>query len=393
MTVLKTCALVGLSLAVLLASCAKKNTASPLAAKRATSVVKGTVVDKAGNKLSGVLVTVDADGSSGQTSVSGPDGNFTITAIEAGTYTVRFHFADYRDTATGTITLGYNDTAYINTKKQMKMTYRYGVLKGTVTDSAGAPAPNSGVAIDQLGLTTQAITGNYTISRVEPGDYTIYASNSNLGCGSTATKIHVAAEDTAKNTGISLTEQGGGVSGTLLDASGKPMAGAVVTAMGGLLATTVDAKGNFFLGNIPSGGQFVLVILKSNGDTARLAVAGIQGEKVLKLDSVRVGAVAAATNNMTVIAPAIMVDPTQDSIMLTASVAVSAGTVVDHYDWDINGVSGVDTSTAVGYLKIPTGAVGTRTVTVVAVSVAGKSSAAISLKVVVIAPPKITQFR
>ena len=61
--------------------------AAPFAAEGA-GTIRGTLVDRAGQPLSGYKVRViDATGSSVESQITGPDGSFEIPDIPAGTYT------------------------------------------------------------------------------------------------------------------------------------------------------------------------------------------------------------------------------------------------------------------------------------------------------------------
>ncbi|HZI65255.1 MAG TPA: carboxypeptidase regulatory-like domain-containing protein, partial [Thermoanaerobaculia bacterium] len=136
-------------------------------------------------------------------------------------------------------------------------------ISGRVTDEAGKPVPgakvraSAGLAFEEEDVplyaeTTTGVDGSFTIPNAPPS----------AGRVTARAKGYWPATQTSfreRVTTARLTLRSGGtLSGTLLDAAGKPVEGAVVVS--GSLATKTDAAGAFRLAGVPAGGQSVEAI-------------------------------------------------------------------------------------------------------------------------------------
>jgi len=183
--------LIILVLLMLLPSC--KSTSSPdTDGVTTTGTISGTVTDAStGNPISGasvstnpttLLVTTDAQG------------RFSISNVTPGSYTVSASASGYiAGSASVTVTGGQTATA--NLALQPEPTT--GTISGHVTEE-GTGTPIAGASVSTQPATTTATSdsqGDYTISDVTPGSYTVTASAS--GYMDDSTNVTVTAGQTS----------------------------------------------------------------------------------------------------------------------------------------------------------------------------------------------------
>lgn len=151
---------------------------------------------------------------------------------------------------------------------------RTGTVSGTIRSTSGNGSPGAGISgatvylVSSNGTTipgrgtfsaTSDSTGNYNITGVEPGTYTVAAyKNGFTRTTSNTTTTFTVEGDATQNASLTLLPAAPGtLSGTVKDASGNLIAGATVTfnpAGGGTaqIATT-NANGQYSLPTIPAG--------------------------------------------------------------------------------------------------------------------------------------------
>ncbi len=118
--------------------------------------IKGVVVSVAGTSLS--AMTDDS-------------GNYTISDVPTGTYTVNASAQGY-NTGTQGATVNENLTTTVNF--QLVLLPTTGEIAGRVTNTSGAPIVSAGVTLDEgVGSVITDASGAYRFSNVRPGSHTV----------------------------------------------------------------------------------------------------------------------------------------------------------------------------------------------------------------------------
>ncbi|MCU0608275.1 MAG: carboxypeptidase regulatory-like domain-containing protein [Chitinispirillaceae bacterium] len=351
--------------AILLIYCGRKNT-NPIGVEVHRSTVKGRIVDKNGAGLSGALITSDPQG---YATTSNSTGNFTLPDLTANTYRFNIHMFDYQDTVSDTITVGIADTQYL--AQEIKLKYRYATIRGRIIDRAGAGVTPAGVCVEKQGLSSLTNSkGEFVLSRVEPGTVMLFSAMSGMGYGKK--ELVAAADDTLSGADIVLENDGGTITGRIVDANNQPVAGAVVSAVGGVLKAVTDANGEFIISEVPSAGEIVLTVASST-DSMSIGVNNLQDGIKLALDTVTLKP-AVTANNMTVLSSEVQTITTDSLVTLLANVTASGTTRIASYEWDLDNNGSFETKTAVPWVEVPTGSAGSHSYNVRAVDTAGTYS-------------------
>ncbi|HKZ49207.1 MAG TPA: carboxypeptidase regulatory-like domain-containing protein [Thermoplasmata archaeon] len=134
-------------------------------------VTAGTVTDKDGNPLQGVLVTLTPGG----TTSTNPAGQFTFTNLNPGQYDLLANLTGYQDASLTAVSVQAGSTTYVNLILGIAQTV--GVLGGTVTDTNGTLVAGALVELVGTGLnTTTLANGNFDFPNLAPGTYDVRAS-------------------------------------------------------------------------------------------------------------------------------------------------------------------------------------------------------------------------
>ena len=209
--------------------------------------ISGHVSDvTTGNALSGA--TVNYSGGSATTDASG---NYTLSNVPAGTYTVTASLTGYLSRSQSvTVTSGTTTTANFQLATA-------GIIAGTVTNTSGTAISGASVTITggniatTLNLTTDA-NGNYNSSWIPIGNYTVTAAMSGFTSQTQSTTVTAGATSTVNFSLAATATTTGTLSGTVSNAStGAAIAGATVSYSGG--STTTSSTGTYTLSNVPAG--------------------------------------------------------------------------------------------------------------------------------------------
>ena len=205
-----------------------------------TGTVSGIVKDVSTcNAISGATASTNT-GVSGTTNSSG---NFSLGVPTPQQYTVSLQAGGYAQTAkTANAWTNYPEFA-----KYFLSTQASGSISGKVTDSSGAGIAGVTVSYSD-GSTTTDSNGNYSLSNVLVGSYTVTAAAA--GYQTVSTPNVAVNSGTTTTTNITLTGLGS-ISGIVLNSSGAAVAGATVSYSGG--STTSAANGSYTLANVPTG--------------------------------------------------------------------------------------------------------------------------------------------
>jgi protocatechuate 3,4-dioxygenase beta subunit len=302
---------------------------------RAAGVVRGKVVNSATNMpLHRVKITLNGDAANAPVAVTDTRGEFEVTGVPPGTYTLTatragylpIHYGQRRPREAGR-PFEVKAGAVVD-GLQIAM-FRGGVLAGRVSDEQGDPAP--GVRVEAIELRsingrripvpaaigTSNDIGEFRLSGLNPGRYQIRASTTeawDADDGKT-TFVHavtyfpgVTALDQAQTLNLGLSQQIGDldvrlvagsaarVTGVVEDATGTPMPSqevhlsTITRTIGGALlgsgpggTTRTDARGTFEFNSLAPGEYTVYAggptertsvpILLSAGDVKRVVLA------------------------------------------------------------------------------------------------------------------------
>lgn len=202
--------------------------------------ITGQIVDSQGSPVSGVTVS---DGT--RTANTDASGNYTITGVPNGTYTVtpiqsgRTFFP-----ASRAVTIA---SAHVTGQDFVREDL---TIAGQVTYGG---SPLSGVTIsDGTSSVTTDASGNYLLSVLNPGSYTITASKGCYQFAPPSLTVNVTSNETGQN----FTASGACSISGQITSGGSPVSGLTVSDGAGHTATT-DANGNYTIGGLRPGSYSV----------------------------------------------------------------------------------------------------------------------------------------
>lgn len=227
-----------------------------------TAFLRGTVTDSSAIPLPSTIVRLfDSNNALTQATETNANGLYGFTGITPGAYTIvaihpNFERRQIAFTATS------NETATVN----FVLSGIPGTLVGTVKDSeTNTPLVGALVEVFPSGGTlavarrTTDGTGQFNISSLAPGNYTVVASNLNYE-SQTVGAIIVSGEIT--NVEVILLLDPAIVSGTVTELNGNPInnAGLSFFNQSGILigSTVTDVNGNYVMGGLPAGSYTVV---------------------------------------------------------------------------------------------------------------------------------------
>jgi len=228
---------------------------------RSTGDISGTVTDAlTGTAVAGATVSATAAEGSGSATTA-DDGTYTIKDLEpSDNYTVKASKSGYVDKSVSGVKVKKGEVTK-DVNFALSETPTEGAISGTVRGPGGAAVSDVLVEASQGGTTKGSATtgsdGKYTIDALEAGTYDVDATPSTLGlyAGHQSGVVVVAGQVT---TGVDF-ELGaivGTIAGTVTDASGAPVGGALVKASkaGTVVGSqTSGASGSYIISNLPVG--------------------------------------------------------------------------------------------------------------------------------------------
>ena len=168
-----------------------------------------------------------------------------------------------------------------------------GAVTGTVTSASGAPISGAIVAANTGGASTDG-SGAYTLTGLSAGSQTITAYAA--GFKSQALTVKVTAGQTTQGVTFSLAPRSGNVTGTVTNASGGTIPGAIVATNG--VASTTDGSGVYALALSP--GSQTLTAYAAGFKSQTLTVSVTSGQTTQGVNfslAPRTGAVTGAVTN------------------------------------------------------------------------------------------------
>ncbi|WP_240695926.1 collagen binding domain-containing protein, partial [Candidatus Chloroploca sp. Khr17] len=208
----------------------------------ATFTISGRVTDANGNGLGGVIIS---DGTRLANTTS--SGDYTISDVPAGSYTLTpskdgFSFSptSLSVTVNGDLT-GQNFTATL-------LTF---TISGRVTDANGNGLGSVTIS-DGTRLANTTSSGDYTISDVPVGSYTLTPSKDGFSFSPTSLSVTVNGDLTGQNfTGTLIPPATYSISGRVTDANGNGLSD--VTISDGTRLAHTTSSGDYTISGVPAG--------------------------------------------------------------------------------------------------------------------------------------------
>ncbi|WP_377890517.1 collagen binding domain-containing protein [Alkalihalobacillus sp. R86527] len=229
--------------------------------------IQGTITDTSGVPLSGSFVELtDVNGILVATITSDQNGEFLFTDIKVGQLNVKATAPDYGVSSIGVIV----EPAEVSTV-QLSLSQITGNITGVITDTDGNPISNATVIVTDptntaVATVISASDGTYTVPQLDPGEYTVTASESGSGANVVTGTVTPGDES---GVDITLIPLGAVVQGTVLDTGGEVVVGATVelrsvSPFGPIVSTVLtDSDGNYDFGTI-SNGTYTIVVTANN---------------------------------------------------------------------------------------------------------------------------------
>ncbi|MBD3418959.1 MAG: hypothetical protein GF398_02455 [Chitinivibrionales bacterium] len=298
--------------------------------------ISGYIVSQIGSPLKGIRVQANSD--SATPAISDANGYFKIGQVIKGAYTLSFWDNDWVSDSAITVSVGVGQDLTLT--DSIVLRYRWVMVSGTVTKEASSPVPGAGVAVEGLSLSAlTASGGNFVLDKIDPG-IPVKLIVAKSGFGFTQIDITSALPgDTTRIGEIKLDKQGGNVEGQVLDANGNPVSGLVVQAVGGGVADTSDAQGNYRLTNMPSGVSDVRISVMG-ADSTGGALSGVmvsEGKTISGADIILRSNGAYANDAVTLDVSDRLISDTTSAIIIYATASSKFDSiVVQQYRWSVN---------------------------------------------------------
>ena len=217
--------------------------------------ISGNVISTAsGLPISGALVQLSNDDAVIDSTVTDSSGNYSITGVAPGSYSVTATATTYDTGITGAI-VSSNQTTTVN----FSLNASPGTISGTVISAESLSAISGALVEVRLENTVVFSTltsnsGDYSISGINPGSYIVHAYATNYQTGTTGAII-VSNETTTVD--FSLASSPGTISGTVTSAAtGSPISGALVEVSFGSIvidSAVTDNSGSYSISGVPAG--------------------------------------------------------------------------------------------------------------------------------------------
>ncbi|WP_169907692.1 carboxypeptidase regulatory-like domain-containing protein [Priestia abyssalis] len=228
--------------------------------------VSGVITSSNGQPLANALVHItDSTGTVIGFAFTDVQGQYTITNIPAGSYTLKASAENFIPSFVGVVLNPGQDLTGVN----LSLEASPGSINGQITSSqTGAPIGGATVVVRDavtqtiLAAATTTIFGNYTINNLPLGPVTVTASGA--GFGSTTIGALITSNQTT-TADIALSPNRGAISGTVLDTDGNPVTGNNIQVQifneNKVLVTSVlaNSDGTYTISGLPPGNYFVTV--------------------------------------------------------------------------------------------------------------------------------------
>jgi len=209
--------------------------------------------------IADVLVTANDASGFLRGGITNDNGNYTIDKLPAATYAVKAVISGYgfQDNEDNVVTEG-------QTTSSVDLIGVNGKISGTVTESDGTTAIEGAYVFatdstdEVVAFDTTDSEGNYELSGLATGSYTVTASR---GTGGLIAEVSSVSVTDGQTTDQDLSAAGGSISGTVKNSSQTPLQGATVTAVkeGKAYKATTDSNGDYTIQFLPAGTYQVTV--------------------------------------------------------------------------------------------------------------------------------------
>ena len=236
-----------------------ETTAVDFSLQSSPGTISGTVTSAMGaTPIAGAVIQVIYDDAVIDSILTDSSGDYIITGLAPGSYTVTAAAASYDTGVTGAI-VSANETTIVD----FSLDASPGAISGTVTSFVGStPIPGAliEVSLDNIIIfsTLTDSLGDYSISGVSPGSYIVHAYATNYQTGTTGALV---ASNTTTTVDFSLLASPGAISGTVTSAiTGSPISGALIeVSLGSIVvdSAVTDNSGNYSISGVPPGSYIV----------------------------------------------------------------------------------------------------------------------------------------
>ncbi|MGA4719889.1 carboxypeptidase regulatory-like domain-containing protein [Fictibacillus nanhaiensis] len=220
-----------------------------------TGGIVGSVKDgSTGLPLTGVSVLLQQGVTTIGITTTNGNGEYSFTGLIPGSYTVTFSYPNYATAVRGATVTSGNIS-----RVELLLNPLPATVNGTVVGTGFGPLQNAVVRLtDTSGVevataTTDAL-GQYSISGVIPGHYTVSVTATNFQSASRGIDLAPNETETADFT---LAINPAGISGTVTDTNGGTISGAIVEVLNEtgivIASTTTNGAGLYSLNNLAGG--------------------------------------------------------------------------------------------------------------------------------------------
>ena len=217
---------------------------SDVTLNKQSGTFSGIVNDTAGNPLPGVAVTA-SDGVNAFSTNTNSSGEYIISGVSIGTYSITFHKEAFKTAVFDTATLSIDNRIILI---DMVLHRRAGIITGTVTDMRNNTVNGVIVTTGDYMVVTDS-NGTYKLNVGELTTYVLSFTKNNYVTNSSH-QITLGNEDTVAIFNIQLHQIYGKVTGRVTDSSGNPISKVQVVAGPGVQTTLTDQNGEYLLDSL-----------------------------------------------------------------------------------------------------------------------------------------------
>jgi len=231
------------------------STATTVISVQTTGGIVGTVKDgSTGLPLMGVNVLLQQGVTTiGSTTTNG-NGDYSFTGLTPGSYTLTFSYPDFTSAVRGATVTSGNIS-----RIELLLNPLPATINGTVIGAGFGPLQNAVVKLTdtsgiEIATTTTDALGQYSISGVIPGFYTISVTATNFQSASRGIDL---APNESETDDFTLALNPAGIQGTVTDTDSNPISGATVEVLNEtgivITSTTTNGAGLYSLNNLAGG--------------------------------------------------------------------------------------------------------------------------------------------